>query len=86
MEIDDVDGCELLSILHMDRALRDVSVVTCATGPTIRPQVCRNLKSDTSPAPRRQLLIPASRPVAEIASYEADVIFVLAVPATAFKV
>jgi len=33
MEIDDVDACQLLSILHMDRALCNVSVVTCTTGP-----------------------------------------------------
>jgi DNA-binding NarL/FixJ family response regulator len=33
MEIDDVDGCQLLSMLHTDRALRGTSVVTCTTGP-----------------------------------------------------
>jgi AmiR/NasT family two-component response regulator len=33
MEIDDVDACQLLSILHMDRALRGMSVVTCTTSP-----------------------------------------------------
>ena len=33
MEIDDVDACQLLSILHMDRALRSVCVVTYTTGP-----------------------------------------------------
>ena len=33
MNIDDADGCQLLSMLHMDRGLRGMSVVTCATGP-----------------------------------------------------
>jgi hypothetical protein len=33
MNIDDVDACRLLSILHMDHGLRSVSVVTCTTGP-----------------------------------------------------
>jgi chemotaxis response regulator CheB len=33
MEIDDVDACQLLSLLHMDRALRGMSVVACTTGP-----------------------------------------------------
>ena len=33
MNIDDVDACQLLSMLHSDRALRGMSVVTCATGP-----------------------------------------------------
>ena len=33
MNIDDVDACQLLSMLHMDRSLRGTSVVTCATGP-----------------------------------------------------
>jgi CheY-like chemotaxis protein len=33
MNIDDVDACQLLSMLHSDRALRGTSVVTCATGP-----------------------------------------------------
>ncbi len=33
MNIDDVDACRLLSILHMDHGLRGVSVVACATGP-----------------------------------------------------
>ena len=31
----DVDACQLLSMLHMDRGLRGVSVVTCATGPDV---------------------------------------------------
>jgi hypothetical protein len=33
MNIDDVDACHLLSMLHMDRGLRGTSVVTCAIGP-----------------------------------------------------
>ena len=33
MNIDDVDGCQLLSMLHLDRGLRGISVVTCATRP-----------------------------------------------------
>ena len=33
MEIDDLDACQLLSMLHMDRTLRGMSVVTCTTGP-----------------------------------------------------
>jgi CheY-like chemotaxis protein len=33
MNIDDVDACQLLSVLHSDRGLRGMSVVTCATGP-----------------------------------------------------
>ena len=33
MEIDDVDACQLLSMLHMDRALRGTSVVARTTGP-----------------------------------------------------
>jgi DNA-binding NarL/FixJ family response regulator len=33
MNIDDVDACRLLSMLHMDDGLRGVSVVTCTTGP-----------------------------------------------------
>ena len=33
--IDDVDACQLLSMLHMDRSLRGISVVTCATGPDV---------------------------------------------------
>ena len=33
MNIDDVDGCQLLSMLHMDRGLRGVKVVACTTGP-----------------------------------------------------
>jgi CheY-like chemotaxis protein len=33
MNIDDVDACQLLSMLHMDRGLRGMSVVTCTTGP-----------------------------------------------------
>ena len=35
MNIDDADGCQLLSMLHMDRGLRGMSVVTCATGPDV---------------------------------------------------
>jgi CheY-like chemotaxis protein len=33
MNIDDTDGCRLLSMLHTDRGLRDMCVVTCTTGP-----------------------------------------------------
>jgi CheY-like chemotaxis protein len=33
MNIDDVDACQLLSMLHMDRGLHGMSVVTCTTGP-----------------------------------------------------
>jgi CheY-like chemotaxis protein len=33
MNIDDVDACRLLSMLHMDHGLRGVSVVICTTGP-----------------------------------------------------
>jgi CheY-like chemotaxis protein len=33
MNIDDVDACQLLSMLHSDRGLRGMSVVTCTTGP-----------------------------------------------------
>ena len=33
MNIDDVDACQLLSMLQSDRGLRGVSVVTCTTGP-----------------------------------------------------
>jgi CheY-like chemotaxis protein len=33
MNIDDVDACQLLSMLHSDRGLRGMRVVTCATGP-----------------------------------------------------
>jgi CheY-like chemotaxis protein len=36
MNIDDVDACQLLSMLHMDRGLRGMSVVTCTTGPDAR--------------------------------------------------
>jgi response regulator RpfG family c-di-GMP phosphodiesterase len=36
MNIDDVDACQLLSMLHMDRGLRGMSVVTCTTGPDSR--------------------------------------------------
>jgi chemotaxis response regulator CheB len=32
VEIDDVDACQLLSMLQADRALRGVSVLTCTTG------------------------------------------------------
>jgi len=32
MNIDDVEACHLLSMLHMDRGLRSISVVTCAIG------------------------------------------------------
>jgi chemotaxis response regulator CheB len=31
--IDDVDACQLLSMLYVDRGLRGMSVVTCTTGP-----------------------------------------------------
>ena len=33
MNIDDVDACRLLSMLHMDHSLRGVSVVACTTSP-----------------------------------------------------
>ena len=33
MNIDDMDACHLLSMLHMDRRLRGTRVVTCAIGP-----------------------------------------------------
>jgi hypothetical protein len=33
MEIDDVDACQLLSMLHADRALRGVRVVARTPGP-----------------------------------------------------
>ena len=33
MNIDDVDACQLLSMLHIDHGLRRMSVVTCTTGP-----------------------------------------------------
>jgi hypothetical protein len=33
MDVDDVNACQLLSILHMDRALRGMSVVARTTGP-----------------------------------------------------
>jgi len=33
MTIDDVDACQLFSMLQSDRALRGMNVVTCATGP-----------------------------------------------------
>ena len=36
MNIDDGDACQLLSMLHMDRGLRGMSVVTCTTGPDAR--------------------------------------------------
>jgi DNA-binding NarL/FixJ family response regulator len=36
MNIDDVDACQLLSMLHCDCSLRGMSVVTCATGPDAR--------------------------------------------------
>ena len=35
MNIDDVDACQLLSMLHSDRRLRGMSVVTCTTGPDV---------------------------------------------------
>ena len=35
INIDDVDACQLLSMLHMDHALRGISVVTCATSPDV---------------------------------------------------
>jgi CheY-like chemotaxis protein len=31
MEIDDVDACRLLSMLHADRALRGICVMVCTT-------------------------------------------------------
>jgi DNA-binding NtrC family response regulator len=31
MDIDDVEACRLLSMLHVDRGLRGMSVVTCPT-------------------------------------------------------
>ena len=33
MEIDDVDACQLLSMLHMDRALRGMRIVARTAGP-----------------------------------------------------
>jgi CheY-like chemotaxis protein len=33
MEIDDLNACELLSMLEADRVLRKIPVVTCATEP-----------------------------------------------------
>jgi CheY-like chemotaxis protein len=33
MNIDDIDACQLLSMLHMDRGLRGTSVVTSTIGP-----------------------------------------------------
>jgi hypothetical protein len=33
MSIDDVDACQLLSMLHIDHELRGVSVVSCTTRP-----------------------------------------------------
>ena len=36
MNIDDVDACQLLSMLHLDRGLHGMSVVTCTTGPDAR--------------------------------------------------
>jgi CheY-like chemotaxis protein len=33
MEVDDEDGCRLLSMLHNDRRLCGISVVLCATSP-----------------------------------------------------
>jgi CheY-like chemotaxis protein len=33
MEIDDVDGCQLLSMLEIDRSLSDVRVLACAACP-----------------------------------------------------
>jgi DNA-binding NarL/FixJ family response regulator len=33
MDIDDVDACQLLSMLHIDHELRGVSVVSCTTSP-----------------------------------------------------
>ena len=35
MNIDDADACQLLSMLHSDRRLRGVNVVTCTTGPDV---------------------------------------------------
>ena len=36
MNIDDVDACQLLSMLHIDRGPHGMSVVTCTTGPDAR--------------------------------------------------
>jgi DNA-binding NtrC family response regulator len=33
MNIDDVDACQLLSMLHMDHELRGISVQSCLTSP-----------------------------------------------------
>jgi DNA-binding NarL/FixJ family response regulator len=33
MDIDDVDACQLLSMLHIDHELRGMSVLSCTTGP-----------------------------------------------------
>jgi DNA-binding NarL/FixJ family response regulator len=33
MNIDDVDACQLLSMLHIDHELRGMSVLSCTTGP-----------------------------------------------------
>jgi CheY-like chemotaxis protein len=33
MNIDDVDACHLLSMLHIDRELRGMTIVSCTTGP-----------------------------------------------------
>jgi hypothetical protein len=35
MEIDDVNACQLLSMLEIDRALSGIRVMTCATGPVL---------------------------------------------------
>ena len=40
MNIDDVDGCQLLSMLHMDRGLRGMSVVECMTPSTPPTPAC----------------------------------------------
>ena len=37
MNIDDADACQLLSMLHSDRGLRGISVVTCTIGPDAGP-------------------------------------------------
>jgi DNA-binding NarL/FixJ family response regulator len=40
MNIDDVDACQLLSMLHMDRGLRGMSVVECTTASTPPTPAC----------------------------------------------
>jgi hypothetical protein len=36
MDIDDANACQLLSVLEIDRALRGIPVMTCATEPERR--------------------------------------------------